>query len=56
MFTSAAVFATISLACFFVATNKIFLPEAAILLKASLDSSILDAVLYKLIIWIPFSC
>ena len=49
MFTSDAVLATISLACFLVATNKIFLPEAAILCKASLDSSILEAVLYKLI-------
>ena len=45
MFTSEAALETISLACFLVATNKIFLPDAAILLRASLDSSIFEAVL-----------
>ena len=45
MFTDAALSATISFACFLVATNKIFLPEAAIFSKAAADSSILAAVL-----------
>ncbi len=45
MFTLEAASATISLACFFVATNKIFLPEAAIFFKASAASSILATVL-----------
>ncbi len=37
--------ATISFACFFVATNKILRPEAAILASAAPASSILAAVL-----------
>ena len=45
MFTFEAASATISLACFFVATNKIFLPEAAIFFRASAASSILATVL-----------
>ena len=41
--------ATISFACFFVATKRIFRPEIAIFFKACWASSILAAVLYKFI-------
>ena len=44
---------TISFACFFVATNKIFLPLITIFFKAFTASSNLAAVLYRFIIWIP---
>ena len=40
MLQAAAFSATISFACFLVATNNTFLPEAAIFFKASLASSI----------------
>ena len=43
--TSSAALETRSLACFFVATNNIFLPEDAIFDKADAASSIFDAVL-----------
>jgi hypothetical protein len=49
MLAAFALSATISFACFLVATNKIFLPDAAIFFRASLASSILAAVLYRLI-------
>ena len=45
MFAFAALSATISFACFLVATKRIFLPDAAIFLRASPDSSIFAAVL-----------
>jgi len=45
MFTAFAFSATISFACFLVATNRILRPEAAIFFKASLVSSIFAAVL-----------
>jgi len=45
MFTAFAFSATMSFACFFVATNKILRPEAAIFFNAALVSSILAAVL-----------
>ena len=54
IFTESAFLATMSFACFFVATNKIFLPDNTIFLIAFTDSSSFAAVLYKLIIWIPF--
>ena len=44
-----AVSATMSLACFFVATNKIFLPDDAIFANADEASSSLLIVLYKFI-------
>ena len=50
---AAAFSATMFFACFLVATNNIFLPDAAIFFKASLASSIFAAVLYRLIMWIP---
>ena len=46
--------ATMSFACFFVATNKILRPEFAILFKASEVSSIFAAVLYKSMMCTPF--
>ena len=49
MFTFPALSETISFACFLVATNNIFLPEAAIFAKASEASSNFAAVLYRLI-------
>ena len=54
MLTFFAASETIFLACFFVATNKIFRPDIAIFFSASEASSSLLIVLYKLIIWIPF--
>ena len=54
IFTSDADFEIISLACFLVATNKIFLPDDAIFSSAEHASSNLLIVLYKLIMWIPF--
>ena len=45
IFTFEADSATISLACFFVATNNIFLPDAAIFFNASEASSIFATVL-----------
>ena len=47
MFTAFAFSATISFACFFVATNKILRPEFAIFCNASEVSSIFATVLYK---------
>ena len=41
---------TISLACFLVATNKIFLPDEAIFFNALEASSNFATVLYKLMI------
>jgi len=49
MFAVFAFSATMSFACFLVATNNIFLPDAAIFFKASFASSIFAAVLYRLI-------
>ena len=45
--------ATISLSCFFVETNKIFLPPFAICFKASAAVSVIAAVLCKSMMWIP---
>src|SRR5690606_5617195 len=45
--------ATISLACFLVATKRIFRPLAAILAIAFPASSIFAALLYRLMMWIP---
>ena len=53
MFALLALSATMSFACFLVATKRILRPLAAIFLSASLASSIFAAVLYRLIMWIP---
>ena len=53
IFTDVAFSATISLACFLVATNKTFLPLLAIAFKASAASSIFTTVLLRSMIWIP---
>ena len=47
MLTEAALSATISLACFLVATNRIFFPDFAIAFNASAASSILATVLLR---------
>ena len=46
--------ATIVLACFFVATKSIFLPDFAICFIAAAASSSIATVLFKSIICIPF--
>ena len=46
--------ATIDFACFFVATNNIFLPDLAICFIAAAASSSIATVLFKSIICIPF--
>src|SRR5688500_12502405 len=53
MFTFLACSATISLACFLVATNKILRPDFTICLIAEAASSVLVKVLFKSIMWIP---
>jgi hypothetical protein len=53
MSTLFAFSATMSFACFFVATNKIFLPELAIFSNAAALSSIYAAVLYKSMMFTP---
>ena len=53
MFTSPANVSNELLACFFVDTNKIFLPDFAICFIAAAASSALTTVLCKSITWIP---
>src|SRR5690554_6392155 len=54
IFTLSGCVATTSFACDLVATNKIFLPEAAIFSNALHASSNFTAVLCRSMIWIPF--
>ncbi len=54
MLTDLAASATISLACFLVATNNIFLPAFASCFATFAASSILTMVLCRSMIWIPF--
>ncbi len=44
---------TISFACFFVATNRIFLPDFAMLCRASAASSTFATVLWRSMMWMP---
>ncbi|MOA08019.1 hypothetical protein D3C78_1277520 [compost metagenome] len=54
MFTLCACAATMSLACFLVATNNTLRPDLTICLIAEAASSTLTKVLFKSIMWIPF--